>query len=319
MKKIGFFVVIFFLCSFSSVFAQNAGWYWIPTPWQVDTMKTNVKIVIDTSATSVNAPNGNSAVGLFSVYGKTMNLGATGETPINILQVYFEKDSLVLTPFPDSITVSFKVESAENNLLGILPMIGLGGFGGQGSVSSVGGINEKTKSVYMYPEGYVYYYNFSFKSFQSYTRVGNTYVYLEFILYPMNYQDTAIVYTGATIEVGDFTSYIGGKGTILYSFQIPTGVSSIISTTPLAYQLSQNYPNPFNPSTRIAYDVAKSGDVTLSVYNTLGQEVNTLVDGYQSAGHHIISFDASRLASGTYFYILTSGSQRIVKKMVLLK
>ena len=88
---------------------------------------------------------------------------------------------------------------------------------------------------------------------------------------------------------------------------------------PSDFHLYQNYPNPFNPSTTIVYDVAKSGDVTLSVYNLLGQEVSTLVDGYQSAGRHTVSFDASHMASGTYFYILTSGSQRIVKKMVLLK
>lgn len=89
--------------------------------------------------------------------------------------------------------------------------------------------------------------------------------------------------------------------------------------SPSTYQLSQNYPNPFNPTTTIGYSLMKAGRVTLTVYNVLGQKVATLVDGMQSAGSHIVNFNASRFASGVYFYRINSGSFQSVKKMMLIK
>ncbi len=86
-----------------------------------------------------------------------------------------------------------------------------------------------------------------------------------------------------------------------------------------SYSLSQNYPNPFNPSTQIKFTLAKSGLTTLKVYNILGEEVATLVNENLASGSYSATFDASRLASGTYLYILTSGNQRLMNKMMLLK
>jgi len=89
---------------------------------------------------------------------------------------------------------------------------------------------------------------------------------------------------------------------------------------PTKYGLYQNYPNPFNPSTTIKFDVPERADVTLSVYNILGQLVTTLVNNQNyAAGTHSVSFDASRLASGIYLYKLEAGSVRISKKMLLIK
>ena len=88
---------------------------------------------------------------------------------------------------------------------------------------------------------------------------------------------------------------------------------------PLIYKLDQNYPNPFNPTTKISYTIVKSGLVTLKIYDILGREVSTLVNQQQIAGHYTVNFDASRLASGVYFYRIQSGSFVSVKKMVLLK
>jgi hypothetical protein len=88
---------------------------------------------------------------------------------------------------------------------------------------------------------------------------------------------------------------------------------------PLAYRLYQNYPNPFNPTTTLSYDLPKAGRVTIRIYNVLGQVVQTLVDETEQAGHISISFDASKFASGMYFYRMTAGSFSDVKKMVLLK
>ncbi len=88
---------------------------------------------------------------------------------------------------------------------------------------------------------------------------------------------------------------------------------------PSEFILEQNFPNPFNPGTSVNYRIAESGSVTLKIYNILGQEVVTLVDGFASPGYYSTHLDANHLAAGTYFYALTSGNQRIVKKMVLIK
>ena len=88
---------------------------------------------------------------------------------------------------------------------------------------------------------------------------------------------------------------------------------------PLVYQLNQNYPNPFNPSTTITYALPKQSKVTLKVFNLLGQEVATLVNAEQPTGTHIVTFDASHLASGVYLYRLEAGTFTQVHKMVFMK
>ncbi len=88
---------------------------------------------------------------------------------------------------------------------------------------------------------------------------------------------------------------------------------------PSAYTLEQNYPNPFNPSTTISFSLPNSGNVSLKVYNLVGQEVTTLMNGYRNAGQYNVTFNASNLSSGVYFYRLEAGSTNVVKKMMLLK
>lgn len=85
------------------------------------------------------------------------------------------------------------------------------------------------------------------------------------------------------------------------------------------YRLEQNFPNPFNPTTQIRFEIGKAALTTLKVYDMMGREVATLVNQNLDAGVYTASFDASKLSSGTYVYTLTSGDQRLVKKMMLLK
>ncbi len=108
----------------------------------------------------------------------------------------------------------------------------------------------------------------------------------------------------------------------------PTGVALPASSSPMEFILLQNYPNPFNPSTVIGYRVQGSGYgvVTLKVYDILGREVVTLVNGRESPGMHTVRFDArlpggqgSGLASGVYFYRLTAGGMSQTRKMLLLR
>ena len=98
-----------------------------------------------------------------------------------------------------------------------------------------------------------------------------------------------------------------------------TGVANTQQETPQKFELQQNYPNPFNPSTVISYSLAKAVNVTLKVYSILGQEVATLVNGYQAANTYHVDFNASGLASGVYIYELRSGSNVASGKMLLMK
>ncbi|MEX2190619.1 MAG: T9SS type A sorting domain-containing protein, partial [Bacteroidota bacterium] len=88
---------------------------------------------------------------------------------------------------------------------------------------------------------------------------------------------------------------------------------------PDQFRVMQNYPNPFNPTTNIRYNLPNQARVSLKIYNLLGQEVATLVNGVQVAGEHVVMFEANRLAGGVYFYSLVAGEFREVRKMVLLK
>jgi hypothetical protein len=92
-----------------------------------------------------------------------------------------------------------------------------------------------------------------------------------------------------------------------------------IGNQPSAYLLMQNYPNPFNPSTTINFTVTQTTQVTLKIFDVLGNEVNILVNQVVPSGNHDVQFDASGLPSGLYFYTLNTGNFVETKKMVLMK
>ena len=121
---------------------------------------------------------------------------------------------------------------------------------------------------------------------------------------------------------GDGDLDIYSQALVLQNQTIPNFVNvsdNANSQLPEQYILSQNYPNPFNPVTTIGYSLLESGDVTLVVYNIVGQEVERLVNDVQKAGYHRVSWNASNFASGIYFYRLQSGDFVQTRKMVLLK
>jgi len=93
----------------------------------------------------------------------------------------------------------------------------------------------------------------------------------------------------------------------------------VASARPAAFELDQNYPNPFNPSTEIRFALPEDARVVLTLYNSLGQEIQRLLDADAPAGNHTVKLDASRLSSGTYFYRIQAGSYTAMKKMMLIK
>jgi len=149
--------------------------------------------------------------------------------------------------------------------------------------------------------------------------------------YQTQFQSTGTWYeffSGQTLNVTDVNMTINlqpGEYR-LYTSQyinksdVVTGIQNE-SSVPKDYSLSQNYPNPFNPSTVIRYSIPNAGNVTLKVYDMLGREVVTLVNGYQSAGSHTAQFSIqnSQLASGIYLYRIQAGTFTSSKKMVLIK
>ncbi len=112
------------------------------------------------------------------------------------------------------------------------------------------------------------------------------------------------------------------NGTVrVYKKVIPTGVNDFKgdSEIPAAFTLLQNYPNPFNPTATIEYHVSVPGFVKLSVYDILGREITLLINEYKSAGKHRVTFDASGLPGGIYFYRMQAGQFQETRKLVLLK
>jgi rhodanese-related sulfurtransferase len=96
------------------------------------------------------------------------------------------------------------------------------------------------------------------------------------------------------------------------------GPPNVLAAAASTYSLSQNFPNPFNPSTTIRFGLPESAEVSLIVYNSLGQRVTTLVQQAQEAGYHEVKFDASVLASGMYYYRLQAGAFVQTKKLLVL-
>jgi Secretion system C-terminal sorting domain len=124
-------------------------------------------------------------------------------------------------------------------------------------------------------------------------------------------------YTDNNVTNGTYTyrlKQVDFDGSYAFSEEVNLDVNS-----PVKFELGQNYPNPFNPSTKISFSIPQNSQVTLDIYNLLGQKVKTLVQGFMQAGKHTINFDASGFNSGIYFYKIQAGSFSEVRKMTLLK
>ena len=109
------------------------------------------------------------------------------------------------------------------------------------------------------------------------------------------------------------------SGKVIVERQLVTGIESPPVQQPKDFILSQNYPNPFNPTTKIQYSVPRAAQVSLTVYNVLGEKVATLFSGMERAGTYEVNFNADRFASGVYFCRMEAGGFSKTLKMMLLK
>jgi photosystem II stability/assembly factor-like uncharacterized protein len=151
----------------------------------------------------------------------------------------------------------------------------------------------------------------------------------EGILFSSNFGDTweflnEGIHSNATIIWNiidpDGYLYASANGLGLYkSNQIVTSVNDQVPTVNISFKLEQNYPNPFNSTTQIRYTIPQSGRVKLTVYDLMGSEIASLLDSYQEEGSYDVIFRPKDLASGIYFYTLTSGNFTAAKKLILLK
>jgi hypothetical protein len=116
---------------------------------------------------------------------------------------------------------------------------------------------------------------------------------------------------------------IGNTGTITDSIFLTNQLTGVIERQqngiPDKFALEQNYPNPFNPSTTISYQLPTQSNVTLKVFDVLGREIETLVNGVEEPGYKSVMFDASRLSSGIYYYQLRAGKDIETKRLLLLR
>jgi len=148
-----------------------------------------------------------------------------------------------------------------------------------------------------------------------------------------NLWDSALVNIPGNIRLKAGDKFSELRGVLYYAFSnyklVPRKTDDFVGyvqdvkdnnlSTVNSYKLNQNYPNPFNPTTNISYTIPQNGFVSIKVYNILGREVKSLVNQEQRAGSYNISFDASRLSSGVYFYQIRINNYTASKKMVLLK
>ena len=125
-------------------------------------------------------------------------------------------------------------------------------------------------------------------------------------------QGDVLSYSPSRFAIQPRSDYAGAPEMSMVRDSRPSGQES-------NFALQQNYPNPFNASTNISFDLRAAGQIKLSVYNTLGQKVATLVDGPMSSGHHQVQFDGRALASGMYLYRLESNGKVVQKQMILTK
>ena len=232
----------------------------------------------------------------------------------------------------DFIFDYLKIDTSRNSLLSLFisasPITGMYNYIYVDSSKSSLSTNyhiRKVESIYSNPEGInIYTYNSNYDSTSSQGSMQGLPIGVEYL--GTDYK--SIVLNIPLYYMNQSQSKTLISNILQQKFNEPTDVEDEEQKTiPMGFELYQNYPNPFNPSTKISWHQPVYSKTTLKVYDVLGNEVATLVDEYKPAGIYEVEFnvaqsaaaDSRAIASGVYFYRLTSGSYISTKKLILLK
>jgi hypothetical protein len=140
--------------------------------------------------------------------------------------------------------------------------------------------------------------------------------------FPISFQSNLVPDSLVIIVASGLAGGHAGTELIVDDIAFTAGGSTVVLNSPFrpgGFALSQNYPNPFNPVTTIRYQIPAHGYVSLKVFDLLGREIATLVDGMKTPGDYSTTWDASNATSGVYFYRLQSGAFTEAKKLVVLR
>jgi uncharacterized delta-60 repeat protein len=253
---------------------------------------------------------------------KTQNGYAYGEDRAYGIVVDELDNSVIITGYVtnyslDYVTVSYDMLSGDKKWGKIYN----GPVGGIDKSNAVGLMSDGRIVVSGQSKGY--YGDFDFVTIK-YSKLGTP---LSMSRYSMSGNSNDVA---KDVAVGDDnTVYVTGSSELIVNyFNAPSYAttltlqeenSAIQNSAPNKYELSQNYPNPFNPTTNISFTIAKDARVKIAIYDILGHLVQTITNEDLVAGTYKITFDGHNLSSGTYFYELTAGDFRDVKKMILIK
>lgn len=142
-----------------------------------------------------------------------------------------------------------------------------------------------------------------------------TYTIYEWYVPGKKFSVFKIIYISISVPPYNFSF----KNVFYNPASVPIGIRPVSNEVPSKFSLTQNYPNPFNPSSKIKMQIAKLGNVRLTIYDALGREVETIVNEKLSPGTYEVEWDASKYGSGVYFYRLTSADFTETKRMMLIK
>ena len=146
-------------------------------------------------------------------------------------------------------------------------------------------------------------------------RIGNilfmNYTLTHFMGYRFALFNYATKSTGGSVDFDYFRVY--------NSLEVPSAIDDVNEHIPTGFNIYKNYPNPFNPTTEIRYDIPRPANVRITVYDTIGRQVQTLVNAETTPGQYTVTFDASNLASGLYLYRMIAGNFEQVHHMMLIK
>jgi hypothetical protein len=145
---------------------------------------------------------------------------------------------------------------------------------------------------------------------------GTTMIQFDLLIPALIFEDTSDVVIFRVSSGIDTSIYVEDS---VKTYVVLTDAPEAPEAVPTGFDLHQNYPNPFNPSTTISYTLPVKAEVTLGIFNLLGQRVAAYDLGSQSAGNHLFRFSGESLSSGIYFYRLSAGEVSAVKKMILMK